>query len=54
VLISFDALKGFARAASVAWIAAGIAPAGPAQATGLGRVNVGASSKEEKGKNKKS
>ena len=38
--ISFDALKGFARAASVAWIAAGIAPL--THATGLERVNVGA------------
>ena len=38
--ISFDALKGFARAASVAWIAAGIAPS--AHATGLSRVDVGA------------
>ena len=42
MLISFDALKGFARAAAVAWIAAGIAPAGLAHATGLERVNVGA------------
>jgi peroxiredoxin len=41
VLISFDALKGFARAAAVAWIAAG-ALVGLVQATGLGRVNVGA------------
>ncbi len=38
--ISFDALKGFARAASVAWIAAGIAPL--THATGLSRVDVGA------------
>jgi peroxiredoxin len=42
VLTSFEALKGFARAASVAWIAAGIAPAGLAHATGLERLNVGA------------
>jgi peroxiredoxin len=40
VSISFDALKGFARAASVAWIAAGIAPL--THATGLSRVDVGA------------
>jgi len=43
VLISFDALKGFARAASLATVAAaGFAPVGLAHATGLNRVNVGA------------
>jgi len=43
VLSTFDSLKGFARAASIASIAvAGIGLAGLAQGTGLGRVDVGA------------
>jgi peroxiredoxin len=43
VLSTFDSLKGFARAASLIWIAvAGISLAGLAQGTGLGRVDVGA------------
>jgi peroxiredoxin len=43
VLITFDALKGFARAASIVSIAAAvIGVAGFAHATGLGRVDVGA------------
>jgi peroxiredoxin len=43
VLSTFDSLKGFTRAASIASIAvAGIGLAGLAQAAGLGRVDVGA------------
>jgi peroxiredoxin len=42
VLVSFDTIKGFARAACAASIAAGIALLGLAHATGLSRVNVGA------------
>jgi len=44
VLSTLDSLKGFARAASIVLIAviAGLGPAGLAQATELGRVDVGA------------
>lgn len=42
MLFSFDFLKGFARAASLAVTAAGLTVVGWAHATGLGRVNVGA------------
>jgi peroxiredoxin len=42
VLFSFDSLKGFAQAASLAVTAASFALVGLAHATGLGRVDVGA------------